>query len=389
MLAVKEIDDSQLLIETYELKKWYFRCGSTPQGVDRACAYSKYLCKLAQALFLRAPLPEKHPEFPKFSIFETCEIFGAIKQMIHLNGRSQTMTRKTAFMLSQIASFSRAGPYPSKQMVKESVEKTISLLEVEKHLEKEAAAKHRGGLARIMARLHEPSIRQTHLSLSGSGALELPREQGGKGKYMADFARTLATCEINNSKELGQVVGLVDCYGQEVIAADVARQAVRRLVESKPVTWGDVMYVPLIDYGRRLFEGEQRVPLGLAKILLLISSAELKKYGSFNSPEVPNPLKIPLFKGPGIAEFEPNIKALPVKAALSIESAGKCRLVTSNPAAYTQVGQCINHFMRQWLSQDSFCRIGFEESDKLWELLKDYSKAYASGRFTHNLDGPE
>jgi len=274
-------------------------------------------------------------------------------------------------------------------MVKESIQRSLDLVRVEKELDGEAAKRHRGGLARILARLHEPTERESHISLSGSGSLELPREQGGKGKYMADFARTFATARIENNQEIDSIQGLYDCFGQMLITIDVADLAKRLLEAQKPLTWGDVVYVDFLSLSRRLFEGEQTVPLGLARILLLISSQDLKEYGSYNRPEVGNLLNMPLFREKGISEFQPRISAIPVKAALSIESAGKCRLVTSNPAAYTQIGQCINHFMRTWLSKDPFCRIGFEEADKLWEVLSSYKKFYESGRFGASPDSDD
>jgi len=196
---------------------------------------------------------------------------------------------------------------------------------------------------------------------------------------MAELARKLALVEVT-SKDIGGVVGLTDCLGEEVIHLDTARAAAKAISEGAVVNWGDLLYTPLTEFIRRDLESDL-VPFGLAKILLLVSSADLLKFGYFDKPSEPNPTLMPLFRDKGIKVFLPQIEAIPVTAGLSIESAGKSRLVTSNPAAYTQIGQTLNHFMRNWLSKDPFCRVGFEEADKLWEVLKSYGKAYQRGRF--------
>jgi hypothetical protein len=237
---------------------------------------------------------------------------------------------------------------------------------------------------KIYERLHEPTVKEVHVSISGSGSLECSRAEGGKAAYITEIARDISNVRVY-PKDLGPIVGLYDCFGEVVVQPDCAYLAVSKIIKDEIVVWGDLLYTPFIELTRRKFD-QQQVPFGLAKILLLSASSDIRKFGCYKFKEVDNFLGVPLFKEKNHNKFIPNIEAIPVKASISVESAMKSRFVTSNPAAYTQLGQPINHFMRQWLSQDPFCRIGFDEGDKLWELLNSYAKYYSTGQFQRDIE---
>jgi hypothetical protein len=282
-----------------------------------------------------------------------------------------------AYLLTQIANFTRAGPYPSHDVVKADVEETLGELKKDKRLTPDSKRALRGALRHVFDRLQQPDGSRTHVSLAGSGTLELGRADGGKAAYLVAMTKRLTSRVIEDTKELGSIVELVDCLGQVVVHNETARMAVK-VMQNRPITWGEVLYVPPGRAALELFnEPEERVPYGLAQCIILSCTADIKKIGFYDKSEIANLLGVPLFERKQLpVEFQPTIDALPVKASMSIESAGKSRMVTSTLACVTEIGELMNHFMRNWLSKDPFCRVGFEEADKLWEVLKTYGKSY-------------
>jgi hypothetical protein len=368
-----------MLTAVWELKRWFLFTGRTESGADLVCRYGKYLSKVCQALLLNTDVPEAEPGFPSESIYDQVETLKFIGLMIKQGRRQQDLTGRGAFILAQMAQMGRAGPYPSQGMVKDAVKASLEYVSVKPSVLSDGVlARYREGLEAVRNRLRPPG-KGVHVSLSGSGSVENPREDGGKGAYMADLARSFHDVDATHEL-LEELSGLHDCFGEIVFPDAVLQLAVNRIASGNRVKIGDVAYVPVFEFSGINFL-EDRVPFGLAKILLHVASGDMLRFGSFDKKPVKTCLGTPLFREKGIAKFVPNISAIPVKASISIESAGKSRLVTSNPAAYTQLGQPLNHFMRQWLSQDPFCRIGFDEGDKLWELLKSYSSYYSKGKF--------
>jgi len=375
LMCIEKPDTPELLGAAWSLKQWCFRVGHTIEGVDIVCRYTKFLNKLCQAIFLRAELPVREPCFPKEDKLFQVGPLKFISEIAAKGGRIDALSKRQAFILVQMASMTRAGPYPSKEMIKTMVENTLRRVTEPKKIDDQAVKDYRGGLAAIFNRLKLPEVREVHLSLSGSGSNELSGQEGGKGAYMAGLARDLAMQPIL-VKEIGAVVGLKDCFGEEVLNIDVGRQALMSIInENKVVYWGEVLYVPLLVYLQNDLSNDN-APYGLAKILLLVASQDMKKFGHYKGTEIPNPLEVPLFRSVSYTCFVPDIEAIPVTCAVSIEASGKSRLVSSNPASYTTLGQPVNHFMREWLSKDPFCRIGFEDQEKLWELLNSYKKHF-------------
>jgi hypothetical protein len=56
-------------------------------------------------------------------------------------------------------------------------------------------------------------------------------------------------------------------------------------------------------------------------------------------------------------------------------------------ASVAQIGQLFRHCVVQWLSKDAFLRVGFEEADKLWDLLKSYAKDPDKFKSVYSDDG--
>jgi hypothetical protein len=149
--------------------------------------------------------------------------------------------------------------------------------------------------------------------------------------------------------------------------------AVRSDYFERPPNLGDILYVKPNDAGDTIARLEtcKAVPKMLGKIMSMIASKMMLSKGSYSEPctvihgalcflhnEVTFKLEKPLF----------------VKADVSIEAGMKTRLITAAEAAVAHLGQLPANFMRKYLSQDPFTRVGFEEAEKLWVVLKDYSK---------------
>jgi len=388
LLSIRDVDDPELLDAVWDLKKWCFRTGHTPAGSDLVCRYMKWLSKVCQSLFLCASMPDADELFPKRSIFHEVSFLNFISDMIDKGGRTVHLNRRAANILTQLGGMGRAGPYPTHKLVEESVKSTIELITREDvPLAPKVKSDHRKGLSMILDRLGEPTDRSVHVSLSGSGCVEQSRADGGKGAYMANLAREIANKSLT-VEGLKSVAGLVDCLGYYPVLPECAAAAFRLLSaeDPPPMVWGDVLYVPLIELPRREF-GKGLVPYGLARILLLAASNDIQTLGHYELPKIDNLLGVPLFRPGRKNKFVPEVKSIPVTASVVKEAARKTRLVTASPAAYVQLGQPINHYMRQWLSLDPFSRVGFEEGDKLWNLLKSYGNYYRKGHF--NPEGPD
>jgi hypothetical protein len=373
ILADEYCNTREYLIAFNTLKLWCIRKAGDPEMV---VGYLKYLLKIAQAVFLKTEMPEKLECYPQANIYEFIPSLKFIADFQAYGVRDLRLHLREAYILTQLASFNRAGPYPTHEQVREETTQTIEMLLVEKKIPRDVLKNYLGGLMQTFHRLHEPDNFNAHVSLAGSGAYENPRSEGGKADYLMGLVKDLTDTQIG-PKELGSVVGLKDCLGQVVVDQDTARVWLTQM-DKKPITWGHVLYVPPSRASLEVYTEEPLVPYGLARIIILVCSKDLEKFGYYNVKSIPNPMNMPLFnpRETTVVEFQPTVKSIPVKAGVSIEGAGKSRLITSAPAAYTEIGELINCFMRNWLSKDPFCRVGFEENDKLWEVLKTYQKNY-------------
>jgi hypothetical protein len=372
ILADEQCNTKEYLTAFWTLKQWCIRKSSEPEMV---AGYLKYLLKIAQAVMLKTEMPEKLDFYPERDIYDFIPSLQFIADFRRYGVRDLRLHLHESYILAQLASFNRAGPYPTHQEVSQDTYETIEMLLVQKPIDPEVRKNYLGGLKQVFNRLHEPDSFRAHVSLSGSGSQEQSRSEGGKGCYLMNLVRDLCDQQVG-PKELGETVGLKDCLGQLVVDPDTARVWLTQM-DKRPVTWSQVLYVPPARASLEVFTEGELVPYGLASIVVLVCSNDLLKFGYYNRKIITNPTGMPLFHPKdGIPEFQPTVSSIPVRAGVSIEAARKSRLITSAPAAYTEIGELINCFMRNWLSKDPFCRVGFEENDKLWEVLRIYRRNY-------------
>jgi len=386
ILSIKDIDNLDVVKDFFELKKWVYRQMSSSAMVDQVLTYLKYLTKVCQALFLRSQIPERESYFPTINGNPTpfnSGGFAFVNDLLKQGVRTQPLNKVQAYTLSQMASGTRALPYPSKHIVSKQIIETCQLITNKHTLDEETKRSHRGGVKQILERLHEPKDYQVHISLSSSASDELPKSEGGKAAWLVSNAKSF--CEQDISPELiQQFTGTFDCFGFEVLNAATAAQVIKKKTDPEnllDIKVGDILYLEAgeaITYLDSLDVSEKdRLPKDLCKILLLEASREVLKFGTYNKPFKHNSFNLPLFTEiSDELEFHPTVQEIPVTASLSIESALKSRLVTAAPAGYTEIGQTINNFMRNYLSQDEFLKVGFEEPDKLWEVLKAYERSF-------------
>jgi hypothetical protein len=385
ILSIEDLDDPKVLADFFELKKWVYRHMNGSASVDQILAYFKWLTKVCQALFLRSQIPDEEGFFPKIFGDKTpfrSGKFAFIEELLKLGVRKLPINKEQAYCLSQLASGTRALPYPSKHIVSKQVEETCKLITTKIPQTEESKRSHRGGVQQILNRLHEPKDYKTHISLGNSACDELPKSEGGKATWLTANAKLF--CEQDITPEiLVELQGTKDCFGFNVL--DVATLPQIASIANNPenlldIKIGDILYLEpheATTYLLSLDVSERnRLPKDLTKVLLLESCKEVQKFGHYNQPIKPNRFNLPIFTDITGLKFIPDVTAIPVTAALSIESALKSRLVTAAPAGYTELGQTMNNFMRNYLTQDAFLKIGFEEPDKLWQLAKAYEKYF-------------
>jgi hypothetical protein len=174
--------------------------------------------------------------------------------------------------------------------------------------------------------------------------------------------------------------GRIDQFSQELIPAASA-VILLNLIENNSYprlpTLGEILYIPVGELREHLddcLQLEFNVPLELAHILNNVASLDITRVGTYNS-KFENRYGLLSFdkKFKGKIKFILT-KTLTVKADVSIESALKTRLVTSCMASFAHLSQIPSNTLRDYFSQDPFLRVGFEEADKLWDVLKAYKK---------------
>jgi len=220
--------------------------------------------------------------------------------------------------------------------------------------------------------------KQTHCSVVGKGCLENPRSKGGRSHYLIAAARKSTDILLRGNQEGVKVlVNKLDQFGQIIIDQYVYEYAYHKLKHEefkREPTLGDILFVEIdeidIQWRKALNEG-QRVPLHLAHILNATASKLVTEIGTF-SQKPRYSLDFMYFTKPVKYKLE---KLIPCKADVSIEAGMKTRLTTGCLAGFQHLSQLPANAMRGLLSKDSFNRVGFQEADKLWEVLKSYKKA--------------
>jgi hypothetical protein len=402
-LATEDLDDEALFRAFSKLKLWAVERGMSATYQDGIISSIKWLTKLCQAIFLASEIPEQEPTFEVPIVDGILLPFDGPLKFIsdfYLGNRDRSLgiTLEEARSLAQIGAAGRAMPYPSKEQVCSSVSATVEMITtVKPKIPNWVLRKHSFKLKSFISSLNSQKtswendrdlLQRTHMSLSNSASFEAPRSDGGKAGYLVALARRASDQSV--TKEfLGWLKGRVDCFGKVIgdpITCILASKFLD-LADDDPrkcgITVGDVAYIPSSDFAKAMqdkVDGKTSVPLQLSWLLTNTSCLDMLKYGHYdNSPSTEwNLLSFGKEFKDKLSKFHMDQDYFPVRASLSIEAGMKVRLVTSAPSAFTQISQLVANKCRETLSQDPFMRVGFQESDKLWEVLKAYGRRYDS-----------
>jgi hypothetical protein len=382
-LSTSDLRDKELIKGFNKFKVWCInRAFYNEESLDNVILYIKWLAKASQSVFLKAVTPEEpesHPERENGKIIPFVGKLSFISDFIQNGRRKSQLDSTQARTLAQIANTNRALPYPSKRQIKASVKETVEAFTSTYETPKEALKTHRLGLNVIRESLGSSAGRRTHSSLVNKGTVECSRKDGGRSAYLVAAAR-MAT-DLPLVEEMYDLVNRRDQFGNILI--EPSTWALHRILVTTrnykiPPTLGDILFLrpeELTDQWEYALNQGKRVPLHLAEILNATASKLMLVLGRYSRKHTI--LYGMLTFGP---ELEPNRfileRTVPVKADVSVESGLKTRLTTSAMAAVAHLTQLPSNTMRAYLSKDPFCRVGFEESEKLWEVLKQYRKEH-------------
>lgn len=385
-LAVEDLDEQELLESLYELKLWSVRTTLYYKSTDEVSKYFKWIAKSAQAAFLGSQVPELpniHPGRYQGKVVPfTGQLDFISKILLGERSRKQGLKLEEARSVAQVSALSRSLPYPSETQVSEDVERVIDLtIESAPKVPIGVLNEYRTGLARIKARCGDKVIStKTHMSLSTSGCFENSNSNGGRGRYITRMAKR--PCNLLITKEIMLLIeGTVDVFGREIWPKHLT-PLIDNMMLSDP-NFKPKLGMYLYHAGDRVQEIKDRnkeqdqVPEALADIINNVMSYDLLRVGDYYVSET---VKAPSIRFNGLLcfkkgitpFFKPGVKQLPVKADVSIEAGLKSRMTTSAMASYVHFGQQVGHLLRSYLRKDPFLQVGFEEPDKLWEVLKQY-----------------
>jgi hypothetical protein len=381
-LACEEQSDRMMLEALAELKLWAVKTTLQKRSSDAVIAYLKWVAKAAQAAFLQSSLPELPEVRPGIFLGQVLPFAGPIRFISDLilgrRDRSSGITLEEGRSLAQMASLGRALPYPSESQIKSSVEETIELIkEPSPPIEAAVRERYREGLHFIATKIDRKVNLTTHISLAGSGSLESSRSEGGRGADLVRLAKPICNLIITDQL-LSVMEGKRDVFGFIPISMIMSHAIRNRMAtdsEKKP-RLGHFLYQLAADM-ETLWEFSERTdrpPGKLPEVLNLVCSADLLDHGRYRGKyEVIHGML--LFDKKANPEFIPDVDCLPVKADVSVEAGVKTRLVTSALTSYVHFGQQVGHILRAYLRNDPFLQVGFEEPDKLWQVLKQYRRA--------------
>jgi len=378
-LSCEDQSNSMMLEALSEFKIWSVLTTLQYKSADEVLNYIKWVAKAAQACFLQAAIPEIPAVKPGKFLGQVVPFVGPLKFISELvlskRDRTQGLTLEEGRSIAQMASLSRSLPYPSDPQIRKSVKETIELVTTAPAaITADMANKYQEGLRLIKNRINRDISLRTHVSLAASGSLESSRSNGGRGADLVRLAKPVCNIIINDDI-LSLIERKVDVFGHEPISQLMAF-AIRgklKLEPEKVARLGHFLYGQVIDIEEiwTVCEDCSKPPRELPKILNLVTSDDLLKYGHYDT-ECESIHGMLLFKPGSYPVFQPDRKTLPVRADISVESGMKTRLTTSAPTAYVHFGQQIGHVLRDYLRTDPFLQVGFEEPDKLWEVLKQY-----------------
>jgi hypothetical protein len=393
LLSVKDTDDPTLVRSFAQLKLWAVENGMTQRGQDPVLQSLKWLMKVAQSIFLNCEIEESPMRTPRDG--EVIAPFDGPLRFVSdfyykRRNRSNGLSLSEGRALAQLSNYSRSMPYPSREQTVLSVQKSVDAFSrVEHHSSSKGLTTHRRGLDRYAKMIGPITSCKTHVSLSNSGCVERSRSEGGKSAYLIQLAKKATVHEVDEEL-IDTMAGRVDALGLEILpvtCAEMLRTAIRTY--DRPIQFGKVMYVKPENIDDVLSRGYD-VPSRLGEIIANISSLDLLKIGDYTVPHYCDYDLISFDRrNRESIEFRPMVNSLRVKAGISVEAGMKARLTTSAPAAVTQIGQLLNNQIREHLSKDPLLRIGFDEADKLWEVLRVYSKRESARRLKAMRDSLE
>jgi len=368
----------QRLISAFSTFK--LRCISyaiaTDEKLDHVLEYIKWIGKANQAAFLGIKIPDKPGPF---SVVEDGIHLPFVGELAFVNDvlirgrRTTTMSFGHAAVLAQLGNLPRSLPYPSQDQVRDDIKRTLNTVQQRTESAPEALKQYELGLRILKDNIPMPTSMVSHVSLLGSGSVESSRAHGGRAACLVINARTFA------DKDFKQYLGLVEKYdqfGRVILHKFTVDTALRYSADNNVVVnLGTLMYVPGYEADSVLenyFVKGLKVPRHLADILNLTASMLIRTVGSYEPAE--KCINEVMYFETRNTRFKLE-KRLLVNADVSIEAGMKSRMTTSAMAAFAHLSQLPANFMRDYLSNDPFHRVGFQESDKLWEVLKTYRKA--------------
>jgi hypothetical protein len=385
-LAVKDLDDPSLLEASNSLKIALIkRALGSDRNLDSAISYIKWLGKSCQFALLRAPCPES-PDSEYITDSEGTLLpfvgqWSFVSNLILTRQRRKfSITTYQARFLAQMGNEPRSLPHPSLEQAKADVNSTVGAFTSEYHPSKEALDKYRHGIVSILGDVDQTPPTHSHVSLVSSGKLDASRTQGGGAAILVSHTRKY-TDTVLTEQVLTDLTDKYDQFGRYLIdplTMIIAKKLLGYGEGCKPqaytctATIGDILYIKpneIESVWQQTLNSKQRVPVKLAELLTLTSSKLILSLGSYNNEhEVIH--GVLTFKTKNNV-FYPN-KTIPVKAGISIEAGLKSRVTTSGWAAFAHLSQLPSNYMRGILSRDPFVRIGFQEQEKFWEVLKIY-----------------
>jgi hypothetical protein len=262
-------------------------------------------------------------------------------------------------------------PFPSIKQSKESILKTVVTFTEPVTADEDCLKKYQIGLQVEESFLK--SATKTHCSLVSSGCLESSRSQGGRGFFLVSQTKKLTDVPFYKRKDL---IGQKDQFGFTIldpVVWQMANELDWELPSTRIVQLGDLLYLKAEEFPTwwAQIRADQQVPKYLGHILNWTATMLMLSVGEMNYSF--------LFRGYPVFNCPPEFRitgTIKVRADASIEAGMKTRLITMASAGFAHLSQLASNLMRDYLSSDPFCRVGFEEADKLWEVLKGYQKNY-------------
>jgi hypothetical protein len=377
-LAVRDLSNVETLQAFYQLKLWAItHAFPSDRTLDRVIEYFKWLGKMAQALFLGVKPPESQIQ-PVLSANGSLLPFVGPFQFIsdfYIEGRRRrTMSSAEARALAQIGNLPRALPYPSRDQVTDTIAKSVAAFQQQNKTTKQARKNYAKGLTAQYTALGRPKAQKTHVSMVNSASLEYSRTDGGRSKLLVKLTRSY-TDKIVDLDELEHIIDKVDQFGDVILSRttfEMAKVLLRTQVYLRTPTIGDILYLTVQDIPGVWSENlnQRAVPKQLGPILNLTASMLIREIGDY-SPRPEFHCGIMVFPEGSLPIFALTGK-IRVRAGVSIEAGLKARLTTAASVAFAHLSQLPSNALRKVLAKDPFMKVGFEESEKLWEVLKAY-----------------